>query len=69
VRIKQGMPVAVADFSGMACRVHDVGEQHGGENPVVCHFGLLTCEELGDLLEGIPPRFDEVENVRPRSST
>ncbi len=51
VRVEQRVPVAVADLGGAARRVHDVGEQHRGENPVVGHLGLLAGEELGDLLE------------------
>ena len=66
VRIKQRMPVTVAHLRGPARRVHDVGEQHRGEHPIIGHVGLLAGEELGDLLEGLAPRFDEVENVAPR---
>ena len=50
VRVEQRMPVAVADLGGPSRRVHDVGEQHGGENPIVGHFGSVPGEELGDLL-------------------
>ena len=60
------MPVTVADLRGPARRVHDVGEQHRGENPIIGHVGLLAGEELGDLLEGLAPRFDEVVHVAPR---
>ena len=60
------MPVTVADLRGPARRVHDVGEQHRGENPIIGHVGLLAGEELGDLLEGRAPRFDEVVHVAPR---
>ena len=65
VRIKQRMPVTVADLRGVTRRVHDVGEEHGGENPIVRHVGPVTGEELGDLLEGRPPRFNEVVHVAP----
>ena len=66
VRIEQGMPVTVADLRGTARRVHDVGEQHRGEHPIIGHFGLLAGEELGDLLEGRAPRFNEVVPVAAR---
>ena len=69
MRIEQRMPVTVADLCGPPRRVHDVGEKHGCEHPVVGHFGLLAGEELGDLLEGFAPRFDDVEMLRPGSST
>ena len=49
-----------------AARVHDVGEEHRGENPIIGHVGLLAGEELGDLLEGLAPGFNEVEYVAPR---
>ena len=55
MRVEQGMPVTVADLRGPARRVHDVGEQHRGENPIVGYFGLLAGEELGDLLKGLTP--------------
>ena len=60
MRIKQGAPVTVADLRGPARRVHDVGEQHGGKNPVVGHLGPVPREEFGDLLEGVLPWFNEV---------
>ena len=37
VRIKQRMPVTVAHLRGAACRVHDVGEEHRGEHPIIGH--------------------------------
>jgi hypothetical protein len=49
VRVEQCMPVTVADLRGPSRRVHDVGEEHGGENPVVRHFRLMAGEELVDL--------------------
>ena len=52
VRIEQRMPVTVADLRGAPRRVHDVGEQHRGENPIIGHVCLVAGEELGDLLEG-----------------
>ena len=52
VRIEQRVPVAVAELCGPARRVHDVGEEHGGENAVVGNLCLVAGEELGDLLEG-----------------
>jgi len=51
VRIKQGMPVTVAHLRGAPGRVHDVGEEHRGENPIIGHFSLVAGEELGNLLE------------------
>ena len=67
VRIEQRMPVTVTDLRGPARRVHDVGEQHRGENPIIGHFGLLAGEELGDLLEGLAPsRFNVVVPVAAR---
>jgi hypothetical protein len=65
VRVEQGTPVTVADFGGSARRVHDVGEQHRGEDPIVRHFGLVAGEELVDLLKGQAPWFHEVEEVAP----
>ena len=50
VRIKQGMPLAVTDLRGLARRVHDVGEEHRGEDTVVGHVCVVAGEELGDLL-------------------
>ena len=41
VRVEQRMPVAVADLRSPARRVHDVGEKHRGENPIVGYVGLL----------------------------
>jgi hypothetical protein len=66
VLIKQVMPVAVADRCGPARRIHDVGEQQRGKNPIIGHFCLLPGEELGDLLEGRAPRVHEVVQVAPR---
>ena len=37
VRIEQRVPVTVSHLCGPPCRVHDVGEQHGGENPIIGH--------------------------------
>src|SRR6202040_298224 len=58
-------PVTVAQFCGPARRVHDVGEQHRGKNPIVGHFSSVAGEELVNLLEGRLPRFYEVEQVAP----
>jgi hypothetical protein len=66
VRIKQGMPVPVAHLRGPARRVHDVGKQHRGKNPIIGYVGLVAGEELRDLLEGLAPRFDEVVPVAAR---
>ena len=66
VRIKQRTPVTVADLRRPTRRVHNVGEQHRREHPIIGHVGLLAGEELGDLLKRLTPRFDEVENVAPR---
>ena len=66
VRIEQGMPVTVTHLRRPSRRTHDVGEKHCGEDPIVGHLGLLTGEELGDLLEGGSPRFDEVIHVATR---
>ncbi len=54
------MPVTVTDLGGPARRVHDVGEEHRGENPIVGHVGPVPGEELGDLLEGLAPWFNGV---------
>jgi hypothetical protein len=43
----------------------DDGEEHGGENPIVRHFSLVPGEELGDLLKGRAPWFNEVVHVAP----
>jgi hypothetical protein len=45
------MPVTVAHLGSPACRVDDVGEEYGRENPIIGHFCVLPGEELGDLLE------------------
>jgi hypothetical protein len=67
VRIKQRVPVTVAHLRRAPCRVHDVGEQHRGQNPVVDHFCLLAGEELGDLPKGrTPSRFNDVVPVAAR---
>jgi hypothetical protein len=66
VCVEQRMPVTVAHFRGPARRVHDVGEEHGGENPIVGHVGLVAGEELGDLLKGWAPWFHDVVPVAPR---
>ncbi len=66
VRIQKCIPVTITDFGGAPCRVHDVGEQHRGEHPIVGDFGLLSGEELGHLLKGLTPRFDEVNCVAAR---
>ena len=66
VGIEQRVPVTVTDLRGATRRIHDVGEQHGGENPVIGHVSLLAGEELGDLLERIAPRLHEVVIVAPR---
>ena len=59
------MPVTVAHLGGAARRVHDVGEQHRGQHPIIGHVGLLAGEELGDLLEGLAPWLDVVIHVAP----
>ena len=59
------MPVTVAPLRGPARRVHDVGEQHRRQHPIIGHFGLPAGEELVDLLKGRAPRFNEVEEVAP----
>ena len=70
VRVKQRMPVPVANLRRPARRVHDVGEQHGGEHPVIGHVGLLAGEELGDLLKGrTPSGSTKWYTLRPGSST
>jgi hypothetical protein len=60
------MPVAVTHRRSARRRVDDVGEQHGGDHPIIGTVGLLAGEELGDPLKRLTPRFDEVENVAPR---
>ena len=65
MRVEQRMPVSVADLGGPARRVHDVGEEHCGENPIVGHFCLVPGEELVDLLKRRAPRFNEVVQVAP----
>src|SRR6476660_6031724 len=59
------MPVSITHVCGLAGRVDDVGEQDGGKHSVVGHVCLLAGEELGDLLEGIPPWLNEVVHVAP----
>ena len=66
MRIKQGMPVPVADLRHTARRVHDVGEQNRGEHPIVRYLGLVTGEELGDLLKRRTPRLNNVPHVAAR---
>ena len=66
MRIEQRTPVTVADLCGPARRIHDVGEQHRGENPVVGHLGMVAGEELGHLLERLAPGLDEVVQVASR---
>ena len=65
MRVKQRMPVAVAHLCGSARRVHDIGKEHGGENPIIGHVGLIAGEECANLLEGLSPRFNEVVEVAP----
>jgi hypothetical protein len=48
VRIEQRMPVPVADLRGPARRVHDVGEEHRGEHPILGPLSLVAGEELAD---------------------
>ena len=60
------MPVTVAHLGGAARRVDDVGEEHGGENPIIGDFCLMAGEEFGDLLERRAPRLDEVVEVAAR---
>lgn len=55
VCVEQCVPVAVAHLGSALCGVHDVGEQHRGENPIIGHLGLLSGEELGDFPEGLAP--------------
>lgn len=69
MHIKQGMPVTIPHLRGPARRVDDVGEQHGGENPIIGHVGLVAGEELGDFLEGRLPWFHVVVDVAPLSWT
>ena len=66
MRVEQRMPVPVADLRGPTRRVHDVGEEHRGQHPIIGHFGLVPGEELGDLLEGRAPWFHEVVHVATR---
>src|ERR1700731_215964 len=61
------MPIPVAHLRSAPCGVHDVGEQHRGEHPIIDYVGLLTREELGDLLERrAPVGFVEVNEIAPR---
>ena len=60
------MPVTVTHLRRPARRLHNVGEQHRGQNPVIGHLCLMAGKELGDLLERLAPRFDVVEPVAPR---
>jgi precorrin-3B synthase len=66
VRVEQRVPVTIAHLGGPARRVHDVGEQHRSEHPIVGHLSLVAGEELGDLLKGRAPWFNEVVEVAPR---
>jgi hypothetical protein len=66
MRIEQGMSVAITHLGGSARGVHDVGKQHRSQHPIVGHFCLMAGEELGDLLEGLPPRFNRVVDVPAR---
>jgi hypothetical protein len=65
MRVKQRAPVTVADLGGPARRVDNVGEQHGGENPIIGHVCMLAGEELSDRFKGLSPWFDEVIYVPP----
>ena len=69
VRIQQGMPVTVTHLRGPARRVHDVGEQHRGKNPIIGHVSLLPGEELGDLLKRRRHGSTKWYMLRPGSST
>ena len=60
------MPVTITHLGGAASRVHDVGEQDRGENTIIGDLGLVAGEELGDLMERLPPRFYEVVHVAAR---
>src|ERR1700722_13687675 len=46
VRVEQGTPGTVADLGGPPCRVHDVGEQHCGQHPIIGHISSVPGEEL-----------------------
>src|ERR1700759_3259115 len=59
------MPVTIAHLGGAARGITEVGEQHRGKNPIVGDTGLFAGDELGDLLELLPPRLDEVVHVAP----
>ena len=66
VRVKQAHASHGRPSPQPARRVHDVGEEHGGENPIIGHFCLLPGEELGDLLGGrAPPRFNDFVECAP----
>lgn len=65
VRIKERMPVPVAHLRRPPGRVHDVGEKHCGQHPIIGHVGLLAGEELSDHLKGRAPGFHEVVQVAP----
>ena len=66
VRVEQRAPVAVTDLGRHPRRADDVGEQHRGEHAIVGHLRLVAGEELGDLLERISPRLDDVIHVAAR---
>ncbi|OBF85362.1 hypothetical protein A5791_02310 [Mycobacterium sp. 852002-51163_SCH5372311] len=65
MRIEQRMPLPVTQLRGASRRIHNVGEQHRSQHPIVGHVGLMTCEKLGDLLKGRTPRLHEVIHVAP----
>jgi hypothetical protein len=65
--VEQRMPVTVADLRRATGRVHDVGEEHRGQHPIIGHVGLVAGEERSNLLEGrAPVGFDHVVDVATR---
>src|SRR6187200_2733281 len=51
MRSSQLQPTVIAKSGGKISRIHNVGEQHGGQNPVQRRRGRSASEKLLDLLK------------------
>ena len=56
--LEQRTPAAVAQLCGALGRVHDVGEEHGGEHAVADGRASHAGQELLDLMDGPAIRGD-----------
>src|SRR4029450_4615716 len=65
VRLEHGLPPTVAHGGGQVGRVHDVGEQHGGQDAIGHGSARDTAQKLFDAVEDLAGMLGHEDPVHP----